>query len=65
MTFTLTIELGNEAMQTGTDLARALREVAVRLERRPERFTEGLEDAGRIQDENGNTVGGWHVDAVQ
>jgi hypothetical protein len=51
--FTLSIELGNEAMQTGEDVARALREVAKKLD--------GGDDSGRIRDENGNTVGEWDL----
>lgn len=49
-TFTLEIELGNAAMQDGPDVARALRDVADRIEN-------GLEARGKIRDENGNTVG--------
>lgn len=49
-TFTLTIELGNETMQNGPDVARALREVADKIEH-------GLEARGKIIDTNGNTVG--------
>lgn len=48
--FSLKIELGNAAMQSGPDVARALREVADRIEH-------GLEARGSIRDENGNTVG--------
>jgi hypothetical protein len=51
--FTLNIELGNEAMQTGEDVARALRAVAKKLD--------GGADSGRVQDENGNTVGEWDL----
>jgi hypothetical protein len=56
--FTLTITLGNDAMQTGGDVAEALREVAGRIDDR----RGGLfEDSGRIRDANGNTVGEWRV----
>ena len=51
--FTLSIELGNEAMQTGEDAARALREVATGLD-------QGY-DKGRIVDDNGNAVGKWSL----
>lgn len=56
--FTLEIELGNAAMQSGEDIARALERVAaqVRQHERPEPF-----HSMRIRDENGNTVGGWNV----
>lgn len=48
--FELNITLGNDAMQSGPDVARALREVADRIE-------DGLEARGPIRDANGNTVG--------
>lgn len=50
--FTLTIELGNAAMQSGPDVAAALRAVADRIEH-------DLEARGTIRDENGNTVGSY------
>lgn len=49
-TFALTIELGNDTMQSGPDVAGALREVADRIEH-------DLEARGTIRDANGNTVG--------
>lgn len=59
-TFTLTIELGNEAMQTSTDVERALTRTALALAH------DGYEDlsagdGGRILDDNGNRVGQWSV----
>lgn len=55
MKFKLEIELGNDAMQTPSDVRRALREIAATA-----RFpVAGEEDEGRIGDENGNTVGRW------
>lgn len=50
--FTLTIKLGNEAMQDGADIADALREVVFQLE---------MEDStyGLIFDRNGNRVGSY------
>ncbi len=48
--FELSITLGNDAMQGGPDVARALRQVADRIE-------DGLEARGSIRDDNGNTVG--------
>jgi hypothetical protein len=50
--FILTIELGNDAMQTEMDIANALREIASRI-------TLTGKDGGVIRDENGNTVGSW------
>ena len=54
MKFTLTIELGNDAMQTPEDVAGALREVADDVER-----TSMPQDGHRVRDYNGNTVGRW------
>jgi hypothetical protein len=48
--FTLKIELGGDAMQSGPDVAAALRDVADKIEH-------GLEARGSIVDVNGNTVG--------
>ena len=55
-TFTLHIELGNDAMQTPADVARVLH-----------RLADGLANVefgggGRIPDVNGNTIGRWAVD---
>jgi hypothetical protein len=61
MQLTVTITMGNDAMQTGEDLADALRRVAKEVEdlRMTEAHAERL--SGRIRDVNGNTVGGWSV----
>jgi hypothetical protein len=58
-TFNLTIELGNDAMQSPADIARALRRVAETWG-----MIEGaaaVGEEGEIRDLNGNTVGGWEV----
>lgn len=57
--FTVTIELGNDAMQTGRDIANALEELSQRLltYAGPIRGT----DDGVIADENGNTIGKWEI----
>lgn len=59
--FKLEIELGNEAMQDQHDVAKALANVAERLRKLVStKFGPyGLE--GKIQDQNGNTVGRWEV----
>lgn len=57
MTFTLTIELGNDAMQTGFDVTRVLVEVGYKLDRHPLTKVDG----GNILDANGNSVGQWEV----
>jgi hypothetical protein len=61
MKFVLTIQLGNEAMQTGDDVGRALREVSGGVDHLPT-FTESAIGFGkRIMDDNGNHVGSWEV----
>lgn len=60
MTFKLQIKLGNDAMQTGVDIADALRTHADLLE---EYSNRQLANSGKhgIRDTNGNTVGFWTV----
>lgn len=58
--FTLTINLGNEAMQTPQDIAEALREVVRRLDLHSLQGTEPI--TGKIRDLNGNTVGEWKIE---
>ncbi len=57
--FKIEIDLGNEEMQSGEDIAAALEKVAsqVRAHKRPEPF-----HSLRIHDRNGNTVGGWNIE---
>lgn len=57
-TFTVSIELGNEAMDTRADLAGALRDLAERVE-----GIEGHLGHGVIRDRNGNTVGSFAMEA--
>ncbi len=57
MTFTLTIETGNDAMETAADIGRALQTLG-------RQFISGAkvpDDGGKIMDANGNTVGKWEV----
>lgn len=54
LTFTLTITLGNDAMQDGGDIAEALEWVADHTDIMGSR-------EGSIRDRNGNTVGKWEV----
>ena len=56
MEFTLTIQLGNAAMQTSEDVAEALARVADSL-------LAGVQ-SGTIRDINGNTVGSWNLPAL-
>jgi sulfur carrier protein ThiS len=51
--FQLQIKLGNEAMQTASDVADALRRVAERLDER------GFDAPSIVRDANGNLVGAW------
>jgi hypothetical protein len=59
MTFTMTIELGNDAMQTYADLATATRRIFSDFARQHEPVED---NAGRIYDANGNKVGTWSID---
>jgi hypothetical protein len=59
MRFTLEIELGNDAMQTGYNVARAMREASNHVAELVKKDLPGAE--GRIRDVNGNTVGKWQV----
>ena len=54
-TFKLEIRLGNDAMQTHQHIASALRELALNIDDREETV------AGRLRDDNGNTVGEWSI----
>ncbi len=56
-TFTLTIKLGNDAMLTGYDVAKALKEMARKI--KDSSFTRV--DGGKLMDLNGNTVGRGEV----
>lgn len=60
--FTITIKLGNDAMQTSYDVAEALTKIAQQLD--PESFTPLAELIGtdrHIFDLNGNEVGRWMI----
>ncbi len=63
MTFTLTITLGNDAMQTPGDVSLALSELAEKFRNNGEPFegSDLYDRNGRIRDLNGNTVGTWRV----
>lgn len=58
MKFKLEIELGNDAMLTGEDVARALRKVADVVESCTP-YVVKAEGPGTIRDENGHKVGTW------
>jgi hypothetical protein len=65
MKFTLTLKLGNEAMNTALDVAEALRKAAHQLntELGPTEITDIQDGFGHaIMDLNGNNVGSWQFD---
>jgi hypothetical protein len=61
MTFILHIDLGNDAMQTGLDVANALRGVADKLTDDDLAEADAYDRSGNIRDTNGNKVGNWKV----
>lgn len=62
MKFTLTIELGNDAMQTPEDVAEVLAKLGNGLPTLlGDSFT--VNDSYLLRDVNGNRVGGWSVTA--
>lgn len=65
MKLQITIEIGNEAMSTGTDLARAVKRVAKSIDNIFEGGEPILDStivASNIRDDNGNRVGNWIVE---
>ena len=58
MRFTLSIDMGNDAMRTPVDLANALADVAHKLEN-------WGRDQGSVYDANGNKVGSFEIEGVQ
>jgi hypothetical protein len=63
MEFTLKIELGNDAMMFGPDVAQALTKVAERISALTEPFEvlDPFDRHGQIMDENGKKVGSWKI----
>jgi len=59
MTFTLKIELGNDAMESLADVGAMVGRLADRLKR--DHSEPGVGDGGKLIDINGNTVGKWEV----
>ena len=55
--FKVTIELGNDAMRHGYDVAKILREVA----RQMQSLELSRDYSKTIMDDNGNSVGTWEV----
>jgi hypothetical protein len=61
--FFIKINLGNELMQDGADVAEALREVADKIDGLALKFP--FSEAYSIQDKNGNTVGSYGVKEIR
>lgn len=59
--FVLRIELGNDAMATGTDVGRALVLLGQKFVAEYREFVPDKEESGKIPDINGNTVGAWEI----
>lgn len=61
MRFFLTIDMGNEAMQTSQDLGAVLIDLGERIHAFHDDNWTGT--AGQVRDINGNAVGEWKVEA--
>lgn len=59
MHFQLSIDIGNEAMQTAQDIGLALSDLGARLQSFDDDNWTGT--AGLVKDINGNKVGTWEV----
>lgn len=57
MTFTITIRLGNDAMQTTENVAAALEKTAEKI--RDYQDPPAAGEGGRVMDVNGQSVGEW------
>lgn len=65
MRFVLTIEFGNDAMQTFSDLRQVLHTAATKVASGRGFVAvcpDHVGDNGALRDENGNRVGGWHIE---
>ncbi len=65
--FTLEIVMGNAAMHSRRDLARALEELAEKIKAgsMPLKSADGIPTTGNIRDLNGNTVGQWTHEVIK
>ncbi len=57
--FRLRLDLGNDAMRTPADIARALRETADQIDQSSNLY--GIAHYQNIRDDNGNTIGQYAV----
>lgn len=65
MKFRLDIELGNDAMKTGEDLAQVIQGVANTVRKyNADELAQAADETHsmRLRDVNGNTVGSWRVE---
>jgi hypothetical protein len=67
MKFTLTIELGNDAMRSYQDLRDALKRVGTKLGSRQHciKGTPSDGDGSKVMDANGNSVGEWKIEPTK
>lgn len=65
--FTLSIDMGNAAMLSRRDLARALEGLAEKIKTggMPLKDPDGFPTTGNIRDLNGNTVGQWTYEVLK
>ena len=65
--FTLVIDMGNAAMLSRRDLARALEGLAEKIKTggMPLKSADGILTTGNIRDLNGNTVGQWTYEVIK
>lgn len=65
--FTLSIDMGNAAMLSRRDLARALEGLAEKIKTggMPLKDPDGFLTTGNIRDLNGNTVGQWTYEVIK
>lgn len=65
--FTLVIDMGNAAMLSRRDLARALEGLAEKIKTggMPLKDPDGFLTTGNIRDLNGNTVGQWTYEVIK
>ncbi len=59
MKITITIEKGNEAVRTGSDMVTLVNNITLRIY---DAVATERDDSGKILDLNGNTVGKWEVE---
>lgn len=61
-TFSITVRMGNDAMQTAEDLRELLERVRSSVDTFAGDIERGCAISSSLRDVNGNTVGGWSFD---